>query len=108
MVHWHFVDEAFHAGVNHADLLFHLQRRVLALLQQLGEALTAGQQFLGRGIEVGTELSKRFHLAELREVELDRASHLFHRLHLRRRTHAGYRQTDVHCGAYAFVEQFGL
>src|SRR5215469_9700675 len=47
------------AGVEHRDLLLDLQRRVLRLFQELGQALAAGQQLLRRRIEVRAELRKR-------------------------------------------------
>src|SRR5476651_2780371 len=42
------VEEAAGAGIERDDLLFDHHRPVLALLQQLGQALTARQQALGR------------------------------------------------------------
>jgi len=47
------VEIAVGAGPDHADLLFHLQRRELRLLQEFGQARTAVQQALGRGVEIG-------------------------------------------------------
>ena len=41
------VEIAVDAGIDHHDLLFHLQRRELRLLQQLGQARAAVQQALG-------------------------------------------------------------
>src|SRR5262245_29862862 len=43
------------AGPDHADLLFHLQRRELRLLQEFGQARTAIQKTLRRGVEIGAE-----------------------------------------------------
>src|SRR6187549_2307881 len=60
------VEIAVDAGIDHHDLLFHLQRRELRLLQQFGEARAARQQALGRGIEIGAELRERRHFAVLR------------------------------------------
>src|SRR5207237_7604634 len=57
------------AGPDHADLLFHLQRRELRLLQERGQARTAVQQALRRGVEIGAELRERRHLAVLRSEE---------------------------------------
>src|SRR5262245_53653107 len=53
------------AGPDHANLLFHLQRRELRLLQELGQARAAVEQTLGRGVEVGAELRERRHFAVL-------------------------------------------
>src|SRR6266540_5609158 len=50
------VEVAVDAGIDHADLLFHLERRELRLLEQLGEARAAAEQSLRGGIEVGAEL----------------------------------------------------
>ena len=44
---------------------------VLALLEDLDQALTAGQLGLGRGVEVGAELGEGLQLAVLREVEAE-------------------------------------
>src|SRR6266853_3202183 len=93
---------------DHADLLFHLQRRELRLLQKFGQARTARQQALRRGVEIGAELRERRHFAVLRELALDPAGDLFHRLGLRRRSDARHRKADVHRGANALEEQIGL
>src|SRR5260370_40102317 len=50
------IEMAAGAGEQRADLLFDQHRAELALLQQLGEALAARQQALGRGVEVRGEL----------------------------------------------------
>src|SRR5262245_19012405 len=47
------------AGVDHADLLFHLQRRELGLLEKLGQSCAAIEQALRRSIEVRAELGDR-------------------------------------------------
>ncbi len=53
------VEITVHAGVNHGDLLFHLQRRELRLLQKFGQARAAGEQALRGGVEIGAELRRR-------------------------------------------------
>src|SRR4029450_1285695 len=77
-------------GIDHADLFFHLQRRELGLLEKLGQSCPAIEQALRRGIEVRAELGEGSHFAILRELSLDAARDLFHRLGLRRRGHARY------------------
>src|ERR1700712_3698663 len=49
------IEIAVDAGIDHHDLLFHLQRRELRLLQKFSEARTARQQALRRGVEIGAE-----------------------------------------------------
>src|SRR6202521_4014657 len=102
------IEIAVDAGINRHDLLFHLQRRELRLLQQLGQARTAVEQALRRGIEIGAELRERRHFAVLRQLALDLAGDLFHRLGLRRRSDARHRKADVHRGPNALEEQVGL
>src|SRR3546814_10043995 len=80
----------------------------LRLLQKLRKARAAAQQLLRRGVEVRTELRERFHLAILRELELDRARHLLHRLGLRGRSDAADRQADVDRRADALIEKVGF
>src|SRR6185503_6495817 len=65
------IEIAVGAGPDHADLLFHLQRRELRLLQEFGQARTAVQEALRRGVEVGAELCERRHFAVLRQLTLD-------------------------------------
>ena len=76
------------------DLIFDRDRVVLDLLEELDDALAAIEPRLGRGIEIGTELRESGQLAELRQVELDLARHLFDRLDLRGGTNAADRQTN--------------
>ena len=102
------VEIAVDAGVDHHDLLFHLQRRELRLLQEFGQARAAREQALGRGVEIGAELRERRHFAVLRELALDLAGDLLHRLGLRGRSDARHRQADVHRRADALEEQIGL
>src|SRR3954469_12147316 len=102
------VEIAVGAGPDHANLLFHLQRRELRLLQEFGQARAAVEQALGRGIEVASELRERRHFAVLRQLALDLAGDLLHRLGLRRGADARHRQTDVHRGADALEEQVGF
>ena len=102
------VEIAVDAGVDDADLLLHLERRELRLLQKLGQARAAVEQALSDRVEVGAELRERRHLAVLREFALDPAGDLLGRLGLRRRADARHREADVHRGPDALVEQVRL
>ena len=102
------IEIAVDAGIDDDDLLFHLQRRELRLLEQLGQPRAAVEQALRGGVEVGAELRERGHLTVLRELALDAAGDLLHRLGLRRRADARHREADVHRRADALVEQVGL
>src|SRR5262249_23196094 len=88
------VEIAVDAGIDHHDLLFHLERRELRLLEQLGQARAAVEQALRGGVEVRTELRERRHLAVLRELALDAAGDLLHRLGLRGGADARHREAD--------------
>src|ERR1700730_14158607 len=102
------IEVAVGAGPDHHDLLFHLQRRELRLLQKFGEARAAVEQALGGSVKIGAELRERRHLAVLRELALDPAGDLFHRLGLRRRSDPRHRKADVDRGPNALEEQIGL
>src|SRR5262249_37059173 len=47
------VEVPIDAGIDHDDLLFHLQRRELRLLEQFRQTRPAVQETLRRGVEVG-------------------------------------------------------
>src|SRR5262245_62402973 len=66
---------AVDAGVDHTNLLLHLQRRKLRLLEKLGQTRASIEQSLGRRIEVGAELGERRHLADRKSTRLN-SSHL--------------------------------
>ena len=102
------VELAVGAGPDRDDLLLHRVRRVLRLLEQLHEARTAGQLLARRGVQVGGEHRERLERAVLREVELQRAGDLLHRLDLRGTADAGDRDADVDGGTLVGVEQVGL
>src|SRR5262245_23322583 len=76
---------AVDASVDHADLLLHLQRRKLRLLEKLGQTRAAIEQSLCSCIEVGAELSESRHLTVLGELAFDTAGNFLHRLGLRGR-----------------------
>ncbi|KCZ86775.1 acetylglutamate semialdehyde dehydrogenase [Hyphomonas jannaschiana VP2] len=102
------VEVATRTGVDHADLLFHQQRRVLRLLEEFGQAGTAVQQALGGSVQVGTEFREGGHLTVLGEFALHGAGNFLHRFRLGSRAHARHRQTDVHGRADTLVEQVRL
>src|SRR2546425_6792658 len=62
------VQVAVGGGEDDGDLLFHGERLVLVLLEDLGGALAAGEGRPGRLVEVGAELGEGGELAELGEV----------------------------------------
>jgi hypothetical protein len=59
------------------------QRRILALLQNLHQALAAIELRLRRLVEIGAELREGRQFAVLRQVQAQRAGDLLHRLDLR-------------------------
>src|SRR6478735_736419 len=63
-------------------------RRVLRLLEQRHQALTAVELLARGGVEVGGEHREGLHGAELRQVDLERAGDGLHGLRHRRATHA--------------------
>src|SRR5262245_29803379 len=96
------------AGKDDDDLLLHLERGKLRLLEQLGQPRAAVEKALGSGIEVGAELRERRHLTVLRELAFDAAGDFFHGLGLRGGADARHREADVHGRPDALVEQVGL
>src|SRR6516162_71789 len=90
------IEIAVDARIDDADLLLHLERGELRLLEQLGQAGAAVEQPLRGRVEVGAELREGRHLAILRELALDAAGDLLHRLGLRRRAHPRYREANIH------------
>src|SRR5215470_3900829 len=61
------VEIAVDPGIDDDDLLLHLERRELRLLEQFGQPRAAVEQALGGGVEVGAELRERRHFAVLRQ-----------------------------------------
>src|SRR5262245_34247457 len=85
------VEEAVGGGVDDRDLLLHRQGLVLVLLQDLGQALAAGQGGLGGLVEVAGEHRERRQLAVLGEVQAQPAGHRLHGLHLGGPAHPRHR-----------------
>jgi len=77
--------------VDRQHLLFHLQRRILALLQDLGLTLTVLQLLECCRVEIRPELREGRLLPVLGEVQLQRTRDRAHRLALRRATDARHR-----------------
>src|SRR5688500_11474840 len=102
------VDVAVRDRVDDRDLLLQGDGLVLRLLHHLGDTLAATQLRLGRLVEVRAELRERGELAELREVGLQALHDRLHRLRLRIATDARHRETRVHRGPDALVEEVGL
>ena len=69
----HGVGPAAGAGVHDEHLLLDRDRRVLRLLEQLGQAVAAVELGLRDLVQLGAERRERLQLAELRQVELQRA-----------------------------------
>ena len=90
------------------DLLLDRVGRVLRLLEQLHEALTAGELAAGGRVQVRGEHGERLLVAVLRQVQLQRAGDLLHGLDLGGAAHAGHRDAHVHGGTLVGVEQVGL
>ena len=90
------------------DLALEGERRVLALLEQLDQALTAVQGGPGGGVQVRGEGGEGLQLAELGQVQPQPAGDGLHRLRLRGPTDAGHRDADVDGRADTGVEQTGL
>ena len=104
----HLVEPAGRAGPQRDRHLLDRVGRVLRLLEQRHQPLTTVELLARRGVEVGGEHRERLHRAELRQVDLERAGDLLHRLGHRRTAHAGHRDTDVDRRTLVGVEQVGL
>src|SRR6476469_4586637 len=76
----HRVEISVDAGVDYANLLLHLERRKLRLLEKLGQACAAIEQSLRRRVEIGPELRECLHLSVLRMFTIDATVDLLHRL----------------------------
>ena len=88
LVHRHVVHETVLHRPQNGDLHLDRDRVVLRLLEDFDDALAAFELRLRLGVEVGAELRERRQFAELRQIALDAAGDLFHRLDLRGGTDA--------------------
>ncbi len=97
------------------DLLRHVERRVLALLEQLDHALSAREFLLRRFVQLGRELRERREFVVLRQVQAERPGDLPHRLDLRaarrratprgRRSRPAGRRNRTSCSRDKFVRR---
>ena len=108
VAHRHHVELAGGAQPQRDDLALDRERRVLALLEQLDQALAAVQGRAAGGVQVRGERGEGLELAELGEVQAQAAGDRPHGLDLRRATDAGHRDADVDGRADTGVEQTGL
>ena len=96
------------AGVDRGDLLGHVHRLALLLVERLDHSLTAAKRRLSLGIELGAELGEGLELPVLGEVEPQPPGHLLHRLGLGVAADPRDRGADVDRRAYPRVEEIGL
>ncbi|OEI69570.1 acetylglutamate semialdehyde dehydrogenase [Curtobacterium sp. ER1/6] len=104
----HLVELAVRAGPDRDDLLLDRVRRVLRLLEELGQAGTTVQLTTRRLVEVGREHRERLERAVLRQLELERAGDLLDRLDLGVTTDARHRDAHVDGRTLVRVEQVRL
>ena len=102
------VEIPLRAGEDHDHLLLDRDRRVERLLEQLDQPVAALELGLRHGVELGAERGERLELAELGEVELQRAGHRLHRLDLGGAADSGHRVAHVDGGTHAGLEQVVL
>mmetsp|Transcript_64756 Transcript_64756/g.128016 ORF Transcript_64756/g.128016 Transcript_64756/m.128016 type:complete len:653 (-) Transcript_64756:1006-2964(-) len=102
------VEVATRARVDGDHLVGEGHGHILVLLEQLSKARTAVEERLGGRIEVGAELGEGRNLTVLRELELEGAGDLLHRLALRSGADTRHGETDVDSGTDATVEELRL
>ena len=87
-----------------AERIVHLS----VLREQVGQPFAAGKHFLCGRVQVGADAGEHRHFAVLRQLDAQRRRYLAHRDRLRRSADTGNRQTGIHSGTDAVVEQLGL
>ena len=102
------VEDTVDTGVDQRNHLVDGHRRVLLLLEELGQTLTTAESLLGGGIQIGTELGEGSDLTVLSQEELERTSDLLHGLELGSGTDTGDGKTDVNGGTDTLVEELSL
>ena len=102
------IQVALRAHPDRGNLILHRVGRGLGLLEELHEALAAGQLTAGRGIQVGGEHREGSHRAVLRERQLERTGDLLHGLGLSSTTNTRHRDAHVDGGTLVRVKQVGL
>lgn len=100
--------ETVDTGVDDGHLELSGHGLVLALLEELSETGTTGQQEAGGGVEIRTKLSEGGDFTVLREVELEGTGELLHDLGLRGRADTGHGETDVDGGTDTTEEELSL
>ncbi|MBG9885595.1 hypothetical protein ABE10_03120, partial [Bacillus toyonensis] len=102
------VELAVRAGPDRDDLVLDRVRRVLRLLEQLGQARASGELPTRGGIEVGREHREGLERTVLRQLQLQCAGHFLDRLHLG--VAADTRDRDAHVDRRTLVgvEEVGL
>jgi len=96
------------AGKDDDDLILERLRYVLSLLQNLDQALTAGELGLGGLVQIRTELGEGGQLAILGKIQAQRLGHRPHRLGLGVAADPAHRQPGVHRGTDAGEEEVAL
>ena len=102
------IEESADASKDSDDLLLDGHGGVLALLEELLEALSALELLLRGGVEVRAELGKGGDFTVLGKLELHGTSDLLHGLDLGGGADAGDGETDVDGGADTLVEEIVL
>src|SRR5271157_2597576 len=96
------------SGEDNRNLLFHRQRLVLALLENLHH-VPAAVELRQRGlVQIGAELREGRQLAVLRQVQAQAARNLLHGLDLGVAAHAAHGDAHVDGRPYVGVEQIGF
>ncbi len=83
LLHWQIVEHPVATGVEDQNLLFHRERRILRLFQNLHQAAAAIQLGLRNLVQFRAEQRERRQIAILRQIQTKRAGHLPHGLDLR-------------------------
>jgi hypothetical protein len=102
------VEETVDTGEDERNHVRDSHRRVLLLLEELGQTLTTREGLLGGGIKIGTELSESSDFTVLSQEQLQGTSDLLHGLDLGSGTDTRHGKTDVNGGTDTLVEEFGL
>ena len=102
------VEVAVGAGVDRHHLVLDGHRRVQRLLEQLDQPVAPLELGLGHRVELGAERGEGLEVAELGQVELQRAGHRAHGPDLGRATHAGHRDAHVDGRAHTGLEEVVL
>src|SRR5579862_6008593 len=108
LLDWYVIQKALGSRVNDHDLMLDGHWHVLLLLHDLLLALATINLRFGGFIQVGAKLRESRQIAELRQIELERASHLLHAGGLRGASYTAHGDAHIHRRADACVEEVGL